>query len=53
MKKKDSKSHMIKSKSVQDQLNDLEKQSNFASTTHKRGSTNEIQPMVTDEGLNQ
>ncbi|MCF8564588.1 hypothetical protein LLE49_07495 [Alicyclobacillus tolerans] len=52
MKQNNPKNHMMQSKSVRDQLSKLEKQSTFASNKQKRGSTNEIQPMVTDEGLN-
>jgi hypothetical protein len=43
-------SHMVQSPTVIKQLKDLEQQSDKG---NKKGSTNEIQPMVTDEGLSQ
>ncbi|WP_409294794.1 hypothetical protein V1498_16685 [Peribacillus sp. SCS-26] len=43
-------SNMVNSKSVNKQLNELEKTN---ATTKQKGSTNEINPAVTDEGLSQ
>jgi hypothetical protein len=43
-------SHMIQSHPVIKQLKELERQNTKGTT---KGSTNEIQPMVTDEGVNQ
>ena len=45
-------SHMIQSQTVMKQLKELEEQ-NSVENKKARGSTDEIQPMVTDEGLNQ
>jgi hypothetical protein len=45
-------SGMIQSPSVDKQLDELEEQ-NAAKAQNKKGSTNEIQPMATDEGLTQ
>lgn len=49
---KDNKSQMLNSQSVKNQLNQLEQQ-NAANEKNTKGSTNEIQPMATDEGLTQ
>jgi hypothetical protein len=43
-------SHMIQSPPVMKQLKELERENTKGNT---KGSTNEIQPMVTDEGVNQ
>lgn len=51
-KQSQTKSHMIKSPTVMKQLNELERKGT-TSNKHLQGSTNEIQPMVTDEGVNQ
>jgi hypothetical protein len=48
----DHKSHMVQSPTVIKQMKDLEQQ-NDSDKGNKKGSTNEIQPMVTDEGLSQ
>jgi hypothetical protein len=45
-------SGMTNSASVEKQLDELEQQ-NTAKAENKKGSTNEIQPMATDEGLTQ
>ncbi|WP_155890042.1 hypothetical protein [Peribacillus kribbensis] len=47
--KNESKGNMIHSKTVKKQLDELEKNS----AASKKGSTNEINPEVTDEGLSQ
>jgi hypothetical protein len=46
----DSESHMIQSEPVMKQLKELESQNTKGNA---KGSTNEIQPMVTEDGLNQ
>jgi hypothetical protein len=43
---------MTNSASVEKQLDELEEQ-NANKVQNKKGSTNEIQPMATDEGLTQ
>jgi hypothetical protein len=48
----DNKSHMINSQNVKNQLDQLEDQ-NVTNEKNKKGSTNEIQPMATDDGLTQ
>ena len=45
-------SRMVQSPTVMNQLKKLEKES-FKGKRNKRGSTNEIQPMETEEGLTQ
>jgi hypothetical protein len=45
-------SSMTNSASVEKQLDELEEQ-NAKKVQNKKGSTNEIQPMSTDEGLTQ
>lgn len=49
--KQETQGHMINSQTVQSQLNQLEEQN--TTDKNKKGSTNEIQPMETDEGLTQ
>jgi hypothetical protein len=49
---KDTKSNMIQSQTVEKQLNQLEQQ-NATTEKNKKGSTNEIQPIATDDGLTQ
>lgn len=49
---KDTKSDMINSQAVKNQLHQLEEQ-NSTNEKNKKGSTNEIQPIATDEGLTQ
>jgi hypothetical protein len=49
---KDNKSYMINSEAVKNQLHQLEEQ-NGTNEKNKKGSTNEIQPIATDEGLTQ
>ncbi|MBB6671311.1 hypothetical protein [Cohnella nanjingensis] len=48
----DSKGGMLNSRSVEQQLDQLEEQ-NTSKEKNKKGSTNEIQPITTDEGLTQ
>jgi hypothetical protein len=48
----DTQSGMENSQSVEQQLDQLEKK-NATNEKNKKGSTNEIQPMATDEGLTQ
>jgi hypothetical protein len=48
---KDNKSQMLNAESVKNQLHQLEQQNSANEKT--KGSTNEIQPMATDEGLTQ
>ncbi|WAH38390.1 hypothetical protein [Alicyclobacillus dauci] len=48
----DNKSHMIKSQTVKQQLDQLEKE-NPTKNRNKKGSTNEIQPIETDDGITQ
>ncbi|NHM33947.1 hypothetical protein [Neobacillus terrae] len=50
--KKDIQNNLTDSQSVKNQLNQLEAQ-NATNEKNKNGSTNEINPIVTDEGLNQ
>lgn len=50
--KKDTQSNMINSQAVKKQLHQLEEQ-NGTNEKNKNGSTNEIQPIATDEGLTQ
>lgn len=49
---KDNQSNMIKSDAVEKQLNQLESK-NSTNNGNKKGSTNEIQPMATDDGITQ
>jgi hypothetical protein len=49
---KDNKSYMINSEAVKNQLHQLEEQ-NGTNEKNKKGSTNEIQPIATDEELTQ
>ncbi|WP_158553411.1 hypothetical protein [Peribacillus saganii] len=46
----ENKDHMINSNAVREQLNQLEQETN---EKNKKGSTNEIQPIATDDGLTQ
>ncbi|GEO27061.1 hypothetical protein AAC03nite_28460 [Alicyclobacillus acidoterrestris] len=48
----ENKGTMMKSPSVMKQLKELESE-NLTNQKHTKGSTNEIQPMVSDDGLNQ
>ena len=50
--KKDVQNNFTNSQSVKNQLNQLESQ-NATNEKNKNGSTNEINPITTDEGLNQ
>lgn len=49
---KDTKSDMINSQAIKNQLHQLEEQ-NSTNEKNKKGSTNEIQPIATDEELTQ
>jgi hypothetical protein len=49
---KDTQKNMINSQAVETQLDQLEEQ-NSTNEKNKKGSTNEIQPIATDEGLTQ
>jgi hypothetical protein len=48
----DNQGQMVNSQSVKEQLNRLEENST-TNVKNKKGSTNEIQPMATDDGLTQ
>ncbi|WP_160118338.1 hypothetical protein [Bacillus sp. V59.32b] len=50
--KKENQSHMIQSQAVNKQLDELEAQ-NSSKEKNKKGSTNEIQPIATDDELTQ
>jgi hypothetical protein len=52
MKKDNQHNHMIQSQAVDKQLDRLEAE-NATNETNKKGSTNEIQPMATDDEITQ